>query len=137
MRPGPPRRPPPDLDPDRPDVAASVCFGEWGSWVRRQEAARGPLQCIWCSRSGTARRVHPGSALYLVAEGELQARCAVSAVRACSDGWVCLYRRPGRLERVTLDCAVRPVRGMRYRWWPMDLEVPFRHPESGLVPERP
>ena len=81
--------------------------------------------------------MRPGSALYLVAEGELQARCAVSAVRACSDGWVCLYRRPGRLERVTLDCAVRPVRCMRYRWWPLDLEVPFRHPESGLVPERP
>ena len=117
-------RRPHDLDPERPDLVACLRKGKREDWVARQEAARGRYDAIWCSRAPVARRMRPGATFYVVADGELKCKCRIVAVRKGRGGWLCFIRTTGPLGRVTLDAPVRSFRGMRYRFWPLEAELP-------------
>lgn len=128
-----------------------LCWVE--TWRRRAgarpEYRRAALdRWHWVSGAPVARKISEGSALYVVSRGrlrlriELDARLSSVASPKYSAGLVFKRRSvPGRKSHltcgdqrscgcpvmfrpVTLDEDVPSPRGMRRRWWPLDVELP-------------
>lgn len=99
----------------------------------------------WVTGAAVARRLEPGSALYVVARRRLRLRieldidASVLGSRGRAHSGLrfarrCDPARPGphrtrcgcevRFEPITIDADAPSPRGMRRRWWPRELEVP-------------
>ena len=117
--------------PEPLDLVATVRQGEWAGWVREQleelPCGRLPdgtsLQWLWCSRARMMESVVRGNRLYIVSEGRLRCRAEIYRTYRGADGWICCLRR-GDLEPVTIDNNVRGFRGLRKRFWPLEIERP-------------
>lgn len=151
---------------DLPSGHPTRCrWAEWSEWQSRRMKGRSSRSCYalgsyaWVTGAAVARRLEPGSALYVVARRRLRLRIELdidvsvlgspgrthSGLRFARR---CESARPGphrtgcgcavRFEPVTIDADAPSPRGMRRRWWPRDLEIPcpdWREVALGLEPE--
>ena len=99
----------------------------------------------WVTGAAVARRLEPGSALYVVSRRRLRLRIELDIERSLlgspgrSHSGLRFARRcdpalPGphrvmcgcevKYEPVTIDADAPSPRGMRRRWWPRELEIP-------------
>ena len=129
----------------------------WDRWIEiwRRDAARRPPGARhalgggwhWVSGAPSARRVSPGSALYVLSRRRLRLRIPLdvgnSFLAGCQGVTALRFERrcdlslppaagahplrcgcPVAIEPVTLDQDAPSPRGMRPRWWPREIERP-------------
>lgn len=116
------------------DVVVTVPKPLWFAWIDEGDAADSPYARPW---DGQARyhfwvaavgpSVVPGDRVYVVSHGRLRGYaplvgierpCVLNRYRAC-------LLREGGAAAVTIPDPIPGFRGIRYRWWPREAEVPF------------
>lgn len=109
------------------DLVGVIPQGSWKKWLAEGDLAGSPStgqEYAWYTRSPLGRFINPGDRLYLIAFYRLRGYAPVTRVLRMRGGWYGICRE-GRAVACTVNIEIPRFRGLRYRWWEREQEVPF------------
>ena len=98
----------------------------WEAWIAEGDPAGTPWsgeEWGWYTRHSFARDGQPGDRFYIVGHGKLRGWAPIVRITYDLDDWVIC--RKGDAVACTIAEPIPGFRGLRHRWWPRELELPF------------
>jgi len=99
----------------------------WEEWIAEGDAAGEPEtgdEWGWYTGDRKALAIHEGDRFYVVAHGKLRGYAIVVRVDVVPDGTYIIIRK-GNATACTLEFPIQGFRGLRWRWWEREDEIPF------------
>ena len=109
-----------------PDLVGTCPKDFWEEWIAEGDAAGDPEtgeEWGWYTGDRKAAKLWPGDRFYVVAHGKLRGYAPVIRVDRPPSGFV-ICRRGGAVA-CTIPEPIPGFRGLRFRWWPRESELPF------------
>lgn len=109
------------------DLVGTCPKGFWEEWIAEGDPAGAPEsgeEWGWFTRDPKAARIRPGDRFYVVSYGLLRGWAPVTRIHDGGNGAYAICRRGGAVA-CTIDAAIPGFRGLRVRWWALEMEVPF------------
>lgn len=110
-----------------PDLVGTCPKTEWEEWLREGDCAGDPVSgqtYYWVTRSPLAGQVAVGDRFYVVAHGRLRGWAPIVCVYDDGHGAYSIIRKGGAVS-CTIPEEIPGFRGLRYRWWDQEDEIPF------------
>jgi hypothetical protein len=110
------------------DLVGTCPKSFWLEWIAEGDAAGDPEtgeEWGWWTEHSLIAKIGPGDRFYVVAHGKLRGWSPVTRVHRPmmrEAGAIC---RRGNGVACTIPESITGFRGLRVRWWPREIEVPF------------
>jgi hypothetical protein len=98
----------------------------WDEWLAEGDAAGEPetgTEWGWYTGDRKAKLMKPGDRFYVVAHGRLRGYATVVRIDCFPEGFAII--RKGGAVACTIPQQIPGFRGLRYRWWNPEAELPF------------
>lgn len=117
------------------DLVGTCPMGFWNEWIAEGDAAGDPEtgeEWGWYTEHSYRSLIKPGDRFYVVAHGMLRGWAPVLGMQGGA-----IVRKGGAIA-CTIPEPIPGFRGLRKRWWPLDIERPFPDwKTAGLITKQP